>query len=183
MPLPQPACPGKPALPELAALPPCRGTLPGMALLRPNEVSRASAEAAPIPDRGYALGPKRGVPGRGAEVKCSNDSTGGSVAVYRTVVDGQGPPPHRHSYEDETIIIIDGTMQADCGDDTFTGGPGSTFFLPRGLTHTFRSVDGPATILLIVTPGHLDEFFRAKDDVSSRDEMAALLQRFSLLTE
>lgn len=131
-----------------------------------------------MPTRGYVLGPGEGVPGRDAEVTCSNESTGGSLAVYRTVVDGDGPPPHRHSHEDETIIVLDGTMQAECGDDTFTGGPGSTFFLPRGLTHTFRSVDGPATILFIVTPGHLDEFFRAKDEVSSPGELAALVRRF-----
>lgn len=149
-----------------------------MSFRRPEDVSRASAEEAPVPDRGYVLGPSEGVPCRDAEVKCSNESTGGSLAVYRTVVDGEGPPPHRHSHEDETIIVLDGTMQAECGDDVFSGGPGATFFLPRGLTHTFRSIGGPATILFIVTPGHLDEFFRAKDEVSSRDELIELVQRF-----
>lgn len=149
-----------------------------MSQLGPKEVSRASAEAVPVPHGGYILGVDEGVPGRDAEVKCFNDSTGGSLAIYRTVVDGQGPPPHRHSHEDESIIVLDGTLQADCGDDTFTGGPGSTLFLPRGLIHAFRSIDGPATILFIITPGHLDEFFRAKDAASSRDELVALVQRF-----
>jgi len=32
-------------------------------------------------------------------------------------------------------------------------------FLPRNLPHAFRSVDGPATALLIVTPGGLDSYF------------------------
>ncbi|OMQ15164.1 hypothetical protein A7K94_0211435 [Modestobacter sp. VKM Ac-2676] len=111
-------------------------------------------------------------------MKCSNESTGGSLAVYRTVLDGQGPPPHRHTHEDETILALAGTVAADCGDDTFTGGPGSTLFLPRGLTHTFRSVGGPATFLFIVTPGHLDEFFRAQESVASRDELIDLVGRF-----
>lgn len=103
--------------------------VPGVSLLRRSEVSRASAEAVSVPSRGYVLGPEEGVPGRDGQVKGSNASTGGSLAVYRTVVDGQGPPPHRHSREDETIIVLDGTMQADCGDDAFTGGPGSAIFL------------------------------------------------------
>lgn len=38
-------------------------------------------------------------------------------------------------------------MRAECGDETFTGSAGSTMFLPRGLTHTFCSVGGPATFL------------------------------------
>jgi hypothetical protein len=32
-------------------------------------------------------------------------------------------------------------------------------FLPRNLPHVFRSVGGPATALLIATPGGLDEYF------------------------
>jgi hypothetical protein len=32
-------------------------------------------------------------------------------------------------------------------------------FLPRNLPHTFRSVGGPATALLIATPGGIDEYF------------------------
>ncbi len=131
-----------------------------------------------MPVRGYVLGPDEGVPGRGTDVKCSAHSTGGSLALYRTVVDGPGPPPHRHTHEDETIVVLEGTMQVECGNDTWTGGPGATFFLPRGLTHTFRSVEGPATILFLVTPGHLDEFFRLKDELSDPTEIAALARRF-----
>ncbi|WP_370325410.1 cupin domain-containing protein [Euzebya sp.] len=132
--------------------------------------------SAPIP--GYALAPDEGVDGRGPEVKCSDRSTAGSLAIYRTVVDGQGPPPHRHTREDETIVVLDGTVQAECDDEVWTGGPGTTFFLPRGRTHTFRSIDGPATILFIITPGHLDEFFRLREEVTDPAEVAALVQRF-----
>jgi hypothetical protein len=32
-------------------------------------------------------------------------------------------------------------------------------FLPRNIPHGLRSIDGPATTLLIVTPGGLDEYF------------------------
>ena len=124
----------------------------------------------PTPTRGYALPSDVGVDGRGAEVRCSNRSTGGSLALYRTVVDGAGPPPHRHDDTDETIHVLEGTMQVECGDDTWTCPAGTTAFLPRHLTHTFRSVDGPATILFIVTPGRLDEFFRMREEGMSPAE-------------
>lgn len=133
----------------------------------------------PVPlVRGYALAPDQGVDGRGPEVKCSDRSTGGSLALYRTIVDGQGPPPHRHTREDETIVVLDGTVQVDCADETWTGGTATTFFLPRGLTHTFRSIGGPASILFLITPGQLDEFFRLRDEASDPGEIAELVRRF-----
>jgi hypothetical protein len=46
-----------------------------------------------------------------------------------------------------------------CGDDAFHAEAGSFVFLPRNIPHGFRSIDGPATTLLIATPGGLDEYF------------------------
>lgn len=139
---------------------------------------RQEAVATPVPTAGYALGIDEGVPGRDHEVKYSLTSTGGSLALYRTVVDGEGPPPHRHTHEDETIVVLDGTIEADCGDDVLAGCPGATLFLPRGVTHSFRSVNGPATILFIVTPGHLDEFFRLKDQATDPEQVMTLARDF-----
>lgn len=139
---------------------------------------RRAALSTPLPGRGYVLEPDEGVPGRDAEVKCSLASTGGSLALYRTVLDGDGPPPHRHTHEDETIVVLGGTVEAECGPDTFTASTGATVFLPRGLTHTFRSVGGPATMLFIVTPGHLDEFFRLQEEASDPSEIVRLVRDF-----
>ncbi len=47
----------------------------------------------------------------------------------------------------------------ECGEDRFKAGPGSFVFLPRHLPHEFRSVGGPVTALLTVTPGGLDSYF------------------------
>jgi mannose-6-phosphate isomerase-like protein (cupin superfamily) len=91
-------------------------------------------------------------------VKASGRSTGGSLTVIEATIDG-GPPRHTHSREDESFYVLTGILEVECGEDRFRAGSGSFVFLPRNLPHVFRSVGGPATALLIVTPGGLDEYF------------------------
>jgi mannose-6-phosphate isomerase-like protein (cupin superfamily) len=55
--------------------------------------------------------------------------------------------------------VLTGTLEVECGGDRFQAGPGSFVFLPRNQPHAFRTVGGPATALLIATPGGLDEYF------------------------
>jgi quercetin dioxygenase-like cupin family protein len=74
------------------------------------------------------------------------------------VIDG-GPPRHTHAYEDESIYLLTGTLDVECGGDRFEAGPGSFIFMPRNVPHAFRTVGGPATGLLIATPGGIDEYF------------------------
>jgi quercetin dioxygenase-like cupin family protein len=108
--------------------------------------------------RGYVVGPGEGVPDRESEVKASGRSTGRSLTVIEVTVD-EGPPRHTHTREDESLYVFTGALYVECGGDRFEAGQGSFAFLPRNLPHTFRSIGGPATALLIVTPGGLDEYF------------------------
>ena len=108
--------------------------------------------------RGYAVQAGEGVPGRGSDVKASGRATGGSLTVMEITVE-QGPPRHLHTREDESFYVLTGGLRVECGEDRFEAGPGSFVFLPRNLPHTFRSIGDPATALLIVTPGGLDEYF------------------------
>lgn len=132
--------------------------------------------------RGYLVKADDGVDNRSPEVKASSHSTGGSLAVYRSVVDGEGPPPHIHTHEDETIFVLAGTIEAECGDEVFTATEGDLVFLPRHFQHTFRSIGGPAEILFLVTPGHLDEFFVERDRLlakgADRTEVAKLASTY-----
>ena len=134
--------------------------------------------------RGYVVRAGEGVPGRGSEVKASGRSTGGSLTVIEITVD-QGPPKHTHTREDESIYVFTGALQVECGEDTFEAGPGSFVFLPRNLAHTFRSVGDPATALLIVTPGGLDEYFAelhaALGAGGGRAEIALVQEKYGIV--
>lgn len=131
---------------------------------------------------GFALGADQTVEGRDAGVRITAAASNGSLALYRSAVDGEGPPRHIHTHEDETIYVLSGQVEAECGDDVLRGAAGSSMFLPRGRMHTFRSRCGPAEILFIVTPGHLDEFFAAKETIEAGDghpgQLAELARRF-----
>ncbi|HEY6593340.1 MAG TPA: cupin domain-containing protein [Asanoa sp.] len=135
--------------------------------------------------RGYVVGPHQGVPDRGREVMASGRSTGGSLTVMEMVVDGQGPPRHTHTREDESVYLFSGTLGVECGEDRFEAGPGSFVFLPRDLPHTFRSVDGAAAGLLIVAPGGLDEYFAelhaVLGDAGDRSEVAKVQARYGIV--
>jgi quercetin dioxygenase-like cupin family protein len=79
--------------------------------------------------RGYVTGPNEGVRGGSPDVKASGRSTGGSVTVVEMVV-RQGPPRHTHTTEDESVYVLTGTLDVECGGDWFEAGPGSFVFLP-----------------------------------------------------
>jgi quercetin dioxygenase-like cupin family protein len=134
--------------------------------------------------RGYVVSAGEGVPERGADVKASGRSTGGSLTVMEITVD-QGPPKHIHTREDESIYVFTGALYVECGADRFEAGPASFIFLPRNLPHTFRSIDGPATGLLMVTPGGLDEYFAELHAVLSSNagpaEIAAVQERYGIV--
>jgi quercetin dioxygenase-like cupin family protein len=134
---------------------------------------------------GYATEPHEGVPGGGPEVRASGHSTGGSLTVMEIVVDGQGPPRHTHTREDESVYVFTGTLDVECGEDRFEAGPGSYVFLPRDLPHTFRSIDGTATGLLIVAPGGLDRYFAelhaALSSNGDRSEIAKVQAKYGIV--
>ncbi len=122
---------------------------------------------------GYVIGPDDGLSGPIPGVKASRASTKGSLSVIKTTIDG-GPPRHLHTREDESFYVLQGYLDVECGDDRFEAGPGSFVFLPRNIPHTFRTVDGPATALVIGTPGGLDEYFADLHAARNADERARI---------
>lgn len=110
--------------------------------------------------KGYRVEAGAGLAHRVPGVKASAVSTGGSLTLIESTIDG-GPPRHLHRNEDESFYVLAGRLEVECGEDRFTARRGAFVFLPRNVPHAFRSVDGPATALVIGTPGGLDEYFAA----------------------
>lgn len=73
-----------------------------------------------------------------------------------------GAPPHTHTNEDEIFIVLDGTVHFLNGTEEVIAEPGTVASLPRNNQHGFwNPYDEPAQLLVLVAPGHFQEFFGA----------------------
>jgi quercetin dioxygenase-like cupin family protein len=95
------------------------------------------------------------------EVKVGAEETRGAYGLVESVVPaGWSPPLHVHQHEDEAFYVLEGHFTFRCGEDIFSGGPGTYVFLPRGVPHTFVvEGDRPSRILTLISPGGGERFF------------------------
>jgi mannose-6-phosphate isomerase-like protein (cupin superfamily) len=96
-------------------------------------------------------------------IKTTAAMTGGAFGLVEAVGPaGSSPPLHIHHREDEAVWVLEGSLTVRCGDRTFSAGPGSVTFLPRGVPHTFLvEGDVPVRLLSICVPGGFEEYFVA----------------------
>ena len=65
-----------------------------------------------------------------------------------------------HHAEDEAFWILEGYLTVKAGNRTYTAGPGSFVFGPKGIPHTFRVEGGThARLLVLMVPGGGEAFF------------------------
>ncbi len=90
----------------------------------------------------------------------SSKQTGGVYSLLRaTERRGLEPPPHTHTREDETFLILDGEVTYTVGDQTFNAKTGDTMFLPRNIQHSFKIHSETLETLILLTPGGLENYF------------------------
>ena len=113
-------------------------------------------------------------------------STGGALGVIEEVPPLADTPLHVHTNEDELFYALEGEHVIQVGDEEHRIGPGETAFGPRGVPHAQRRVVPAAgRILIAVTPGGFEGFFRELADADRTgklgpDAYAAASQRFGI---
>jgi quercetin dioxygenase-like cupin family protein len=86
----------------------------------------------------------------------SADESGGLGVSLVTQPPGIATPLHRHAYEDEAFLLLDGTMIYRAGDEVFQLAEGDFIWLPRGLPHAFRVTGSrPVRFVGFADPGGL----------------------------
>jgi quercetin dioxygenase-like cupin family protein len=71
------------------------------------------------------------------------------------------PPPHSHSFNEEIVYVLEGTLRYTVGADTRDLTAGQTMHTPKGTVHGFSNPCGStARALIILSPDIGAQYFR-----------------------
>jgi quercetin dioxygenase-like cupin family protein len=91
-------------------------------------------------------------------VKVSGDAL---TLIEASIPPGCGPPPHRHTREDEALYVLAGSLEISAEQERVHAGAGDFIHLPRGTLHSFVNLGLDAARALILTmPGGFEKFFQ-----------------------
>lgn len=122
-------------------------------------------------EHGYALGTGQALEdldmggGSVLSLKITADQSRGALTVLEGTVEYGGPPLHVHDAEDEAVVVLEGELTYQVGDERGVLTAGGFLWFPRQVPHAIASLSGsPARFLTIATPSGIEEFFRAQRD-------------------
>ncbi|GAC1410422.1 MAG: hypothetical protein NVSMB64_19540 [Candidatus Velthaea sp.] len=82
-----------------------------------------------------------------------------------TLPPGGGPPPHIHTREDETYVVVRGDFRFWHGNHVVDARPGTVIYMPRNETHYFRNVGNTrGEAVLTIIPAGLERMFATMSD-------------------
>lgn len=124
---------------------------------------------------GEVLGPLAGCRDR---YLADSKDWGGGVAVLQHLLAPRSiaAPVHKHTREDEFALILEGRVWYLADGQEHVAEVGDFVIKPRGEWHTFwNAADEPARLLEIITPGGLEEAFRAIDHAGEDADLDAII--------
>jgi quercetin dioxygenase-like cupin family protein len=90
----------------------------------------------------------------------SHDTNGSFSLIHGFEIKGLEPPPHMHTKEDESFYIMNGEINYTVGKEVFNARSGDWVFLPRNIQHSFQVQTDQAEVLIHLSPGGFEDYFR-----------------------
>jgi quercetin dioxygenase-like cupin family protein len=91
----------------------------------------------------------------------ADDGPDGLSAIESLALEGDSPPLHVHTTEDELFHVLEGELRVRLGDDELRLRPGDTALAPQGIAHTYRVESPRARWLCVTRRGDFERFVRA----------------------
>jgi quercetin dioxygenase-like cupin family protein len=96
----------------------------------------------------------------GIAVLVRGEETAGRCAVVVTVEErGTHPPRHLHLREDETLYVIEGSLDVWVAGEWVEAPAGTALFLPRGVEHALLAETEKARVLSFFAPAGFERFY------------------------
>ena len=125
-------------------------------------------------ERGYALDPDAALEdldmggGSVLSLKITGEQPRGGLTILEGALESGGPPLHVHDDEDEAVVVLEGELTYQVGDERGVLTTGGFLWFPRQVPHAVANLSGtPARFLTIATPSGIEDFFRAQRDYLS----------------
>jgi quercetin dioxygenase-like cupin family protein len=91
----------------------------------------------------------------------SSKDTGGAFSlIHGYEIQGLEPPPHTHTKEDESFYLLTGEITYIVGNEVLNAKSGNWVFLPRNIQHSFKVITEQAEVLIHLSPGGFEGYFR-----------------------
>ena len=94
----------------------------------------------------------------------SKDTNGAYSLIHGYEIKGLEPPPHVHTKEDESFYILDGEINYTVDEEVFNARRGDWIFLPRNVQHSFQVQSDQAEVIIQLSPGGFEEYFKEMSD-------------------
>lgn len=86
-------------------------------------------------------------------------TTGGQLTVMeQRARRGFSPPLHLHRREDTAMLVLEGRLTVQRGDEILPVGPGELVWLPRDVPHSFRVDSDEVHLYELATPAGIEGF-------------------------
>jgi quercetin dioxygenase-like cupin family protein len=93
-------------------------------------------------------------------IKVSAEATAGSFSLLEVrMTRSTGTPLHTHNADEETFIVLEGSLALLASGQRVDAGPGDIVYVAAGEPHAWRAESDLARFLIIATPQH-EAFYR-----------------------
>jgi len=107
----------------------------------------------------------------------SSMSNGLSSTLVQEVHPGGGPPPHSHTKEDETFVVLNGEFELLMDGQWRPLVLGGAAYARRGSIHTFRNSGKTiGRLMVVVTPGGFEKYLEEIGSYSPATDMPKIIE-------
>ncbi|AOT10455.1 cupin domain-containing protein [Pseudoalteromonas luteoviolacea] len=97
----------------------------------------------------------------------NGEQTEGKFSLIESIIKpGQGGPFHTHTNEQESFLVISGTLTIFDGDNQYKATPGTFIFCPINSLRGFRNeTNEQVKVLILYTPSGIEKMIRMEGEV------------------